>query len=245
LPCSGLATGPSAGIGPVHDRSVADSQDPNRPPVLSELIEDPIGTDAKRPEATEPTPKTVTGLGLPLQNAKRFHYRVSQMPVEVEDLPAGSPGKDDLRQLPTGSFAVQLVPELVEGEGLALLHLAKAFLDGGERLSVRENLGGLLERLVLVDGNEHGRRAAPPGHDDVLPHVGHAVDEPGEGAAKLSYRNRLSHGTSVPQNVHNRGKVGRRLFPTRRIRHGCDGPAWCHDRGLAPSPSFLEGGNSG
>ncbi|HEY8201525.1 MAG TPA: hypothetical protein VII47_09250 [Actinomycetota bacterium] len=46
---------------------------------------------------------------------------------------------------------VQLLLELVESEGVALLHFSKTFLDGGEHLSVREDLGSLLERVVLVE----------------------------------------------------------------------------------------------
>src|SRR6059058_2696772 len=48
------ATGPSGGVGLVHDRSVPDSQHSNGLPAVGELVEDPVGTDAKRPETAEP-----------------------------------------------------------------------------------------------------------------------------------------------------------------------------------------------
>lgn len=104
----------------------------------------------------------------------------------------GSPGEDDLCQLPATTLS-ELASQFVECDGVTTLDLHKPFLDCGEPLGVGEYLGGLFERLVLVNGNEHGRGSAMSCHHDVFSEVGDSVDELSEVAPQLANRDGLSH----------------------------------------------------
>src|SRR5438093_7870189 len=158
-------------IGSVRGRAVPHREDANRLPALDQLIDDPIRAHAERPQPAEQPAKPVGCLRLALEEAERLVYRVRQMPLEGKDLPTGPPCKDNLRQLRARPPPLQLAAELGEGDRPAPLDLTEAFVDRRECLGVRQDLRCLLERLVLVDWDEHGGRTAAAGHHDVLAQV--------------------------------------------------------------------------
>jgi hypothetical protein len=67
--------------------------------------------------------------------------------------------------------------DLVERHDVAGGEVIEAATDRGERVPVGEDLGGLFQRLVLVDGDEHGDGSAAPGDRDVLTTVGHLLEQ--------------------------------------------------------------------
>ena len=59
----------------------------------------------------------------------------------------------------------ELGAQRVERDGVAAVEVGESGLDGGDGVGVGEDLGGLLERLILVDRHERGRRLAVPRHE--------------------------------------------------------------------------------
>ena len=65
--------------------------------------------------------------------------------------------------------------------------------DRSERVLIREDLGGLLQGLVLVDRNEHRGRSTVPSDRDMLTTVSDLVEQIGEVGTELPDGNGLRH----------------------------------------------------
>jgi hypothetical protein len=184
----------------VGHRPVPDSEDTDDALVTVDLVDDPVSTDAKRPESAKASSKRVTCIGFAFEEAKRLDDGIGPRPVEIDDLLTGPPGELDPAHLPVS--AVELSAQLIERHSFPSLDLLTTFFDGSERFGIGEDLGGLLQGLVFVHRDKHSRGSAPPGDDHVLSEVGNLIDHLAELAAELSNGNRLTHAASVPNCVH-------------------------------------------
>jgi hypothetical protein len=169
-----------------------DGEDADEALVLVELVDDPVGANAKRAQPAKASSNDMTCLGFAFDEPEGPDDGIRQGPVELEDLLAGAPGELDLPHLRVST--VELSAKLVECHGLPPLDLLPSFLDGDERLGIGEDLSGLFQGVVLVDRDEHGRRPAPTGDDDMLPEIGDLIDDLAEFAAKHTDWDRLAHG---------------------------------------------------
>lgn len=160
--------------------------------VIVELVDDPVGTNTQRPQPAKASSKGVPGRGLTLEEAHGLHERIRERPVERDDRLAGPPGEFDPAHLRVST--VELLAKLVKCHSFPTIDLLASLLDGEECVGIGEDLSGLFQGLVLVDRDEHRRRAAPTGDNDMLAQIGDLIDDLAELAAKLTDRDRLAHG---------------------------------------------------
>jgi hypothetical protein len=179
---------------------VPDGENTNDPLVAVDLVDDPVSTDAKRPEPAKAPSKRVTCIWFAFEEAERLDDGIGQRPVETDDLLTSPSGELDPAHLPVS--AVELSAQLFERHSFPSLDLFTTFFDGSERVGIGEDLGGLLQGLIFVHRDKHSRGTAPPGDDHVLSEVSNLIDELTELATKLSNGNRLTHAPSVPKCVH-------------------------------------------
>jgi len=141
-----LAPDGSARITAIGDGAVADGGDANRPPAVSELVEDAVRTDSQRVQAAEPPAERVPCLRVALQQPQGVLDRVDQRPAELEQFAARAPGEDESRQPSAGGRTTlcQLGAKLGDGDRLPALNLGEARLQRGEGPRVGKNLGRLL-----------------------------------------------------------------------------------------------------
>lgn len=183
---------------------MADGSDPDRLAAVGQLVDDPIGAHPQRVQAPELAPKRIASKRVPLEQPERILNSVDQRPAELKQVAAGPPGEDKSRQrLAGGRPAVgQLTAKLGKGERLSTLDLAKPRLQGSEGIRIGEDLGGLLQSLVLVDRNKSGSGGSIAGDQDVVAPIADIVEQAAEVAAQLSNGNGLCHKASVPDCVH-------------------------------------------
>ena len=112
--CSLARAGVSAD--PSCHRPMPDGEDSDDALVAIDLIDDPVDTDAKRPQSTKPPLECVAGIRFAFEEAERFDDGIGQGPLEVEDLLAGSPGELDPAHLRLS--AVERSAQLIERHGL-------------------------------------------------------------------------------------------------------------------------------
>jgi hypothetical protein len=198
----------SAWIRGVGHRTVPDGEDTDDALIAIDLVDDPVNADAKRPEPAKTPSKRVTCIGFAFEEAQCLDDGIGQRPVKIDDLLTGPPGELDPAHLPVS--LVELSAELIERHSFSTLDLLTTFFDGSQRFGIGEDLGGLLQGLVFVHRDKHGRGPTPPGDDHVLSEVGNLIDDLAQLATQLSNRNGLTHATSVPKCVH-LGKWARRL----------------------------------
>lgn len=197
------AAGASTWVAAVSDGAVADGGDSHRLPAIGQLVKDSIGADPQRAQAAEPPPERMTRLRLALQQTQGVLDSVDQRPVQLKQLATGAPSEDKPRQRSaSGRSALrQLAAKLRQSDRLPALDLGKARLQRREGVGVGENLGGLLERLVLVDWDQ-GRRRRPIARDqNVVSAVADVVEQAAEVGAQLAHRNGLGHWRSVHDRV--------------------------------------------
>lgn len=168
-----------------------DGENTNDPLVAVDLVDDPVGTDAKRPEPAKAPSKRVTCIWFAFEEVERLDDGVGQRPVEIDDLFTCPSGELDPAHLP-GS-AVELSAQLIERHGFPSLDLVTTFFDGSERVGIREDLGGLFQGLIFVHRDKHSRGTTPTGDDHMLSEVSNLINELTELATKLSNGNRLTH----------------------------------------------------
>ena len=144
----------------------------------------------------------MTGFRLSLQEAERLAHRVRNQPVQLKDLAANASGKDNSRHLPPRETSAEISTKLIQRHRLLPFDLLKSVLNGGESCGIREDLGGLLQRVVLVDGDEHRCWPPSPSDDDVFAEIGDPIDYGGEIAAERCYWDDFGHAASVPYRVH-------------------------------------------
>lgn len=174
---------------------MTDGSDTNGLSAIGQLIENSIGADPKGIKAAELASKRVTGKGITLEQAKRILDRVDQRPAQLEQVAPGSPGKYESRQRSAGRGPAlgQFATKVSESDRLAALDLGKAHLQRGEGIRIGEDLGSLLQRLVLINGNQGRRRSSITGHHHVISAITDVVQEAADIAPQLSHGNGLGH----------------------------------------------------
>jgi hypothetical protein len=129
-------------------------RDANHAPVGRELIENPVGPDAQRAQAAQPPAQLIARIGLPPEQPKGILDCVDQTPVKAQQRESSAAREDDPSHGSAGNSTLcQLLPQILKRNGLPPRKLAQANLDRRERVPVGEDLGRLLQRLVLVDRN--------------------------------------------------------------------------------------------
>lgn len=125
---------------------MTDSGHANGPLPASQLIEDPISAYAQGVQPAQLASERVTGLRFALQQSQCVLDRVDQRPVEFEQLPPSTTGKNKpcQRSASRCSALSQLAAKLRKGDRFAALNLGKPSLQSGESIGVGENLGSLL-----------------------------------------------------------------------------------------------------
>jgi len=85
----------------------------------------------------------------------------------------------------------EVSPDLVEGLQSAGLDVLFALAKRVEEALVLEDLQGLLEDLLLIDGNEDRDRPSAPGDDDMLVALGEFVEQVAQLGPSLREGDRL------------------------------------------------------
>jgi hypothetical protein len=168
-----------------------DGEDADDALVIVELVDEPVGADAKRPQPPKASSKGMACLGFAFEEAKRLDNSIGHRPVELEDLLAGPPGEFDPAHLRVST--VELPPKLVKRHGFPALDLLASFLDGDKRVRIGEDLRGFFQGLVLVNRDEYSGGPTPTGDDDVLSEIGDLIDDLAELATKHTDRDRFAH----------------------------------------------------
>jgi hypothetical protein len=145
---------------------MADGGDANGLSTVGQLVEDSIGTNPQRIQAAKLPTKGIAGERVPLKQAQSILDRIDQWPAQPKQIAAGSPGENESCQRSAGSRPAvgKFAAKLGEGDGFAALDLAKARLQRGESIRIGENLGSLLQRLVLVYWNQSRGGGPIAGH---------------------------------------------------------------------------------
>lgn len=174
---------------------MADSGNANRFPAVDQLIEDSIGAHPQRVQPTKFSAQRITGEWVALEESEGLLDCIDQRPIQLEQVATGSPGENESRQGSAGGRPTlsQLGAKLGEGDRLSTLDLGKTHLQCGEGVRIREDLGGLLERLVLVYRNQRRRGGPIAGDKHVITTIADIVEQAAEVAAELSDRNGLGH----------------------------------------------------
>lgn len=97
--------------------------------------------------------------------------------------------------------------KLVEGDRFTALDLAQARLQRRERVCIGKDLGGLLQGLVLVDGDERRSGSSVPGYQHVVAALADVVEQAAQVAAKFTHWDGLGHRRSVHNFVRLTQKV--------------------------------------
>ena len=83
--------------------------------------------------------------------------------------------------------------DIIERRDLTGGQVVEPTPDRRERVLIREDLGGLLQGLVLVDRDQHCRRSAMPRDRDMLTTISDLVEQISEVGAELPDRHGLRH----------------------------------------------------
>lgn len=158
---------------------MTDRDDADRLSLVGHLVEDSVRTDSQRVEAAKFSAKRLTGERLALEQAQRVLDRVDERPAQIEEVAAGPPGEDESRQRSVGGRASggKLLAQLSQGDRLTPLDLAEPLLERRDRSRVGEDLGGLLQRLVLVDRHQCRSGHSVTGDEDVVTAIAYLVKE--------------------------------------------------------------------
>lgn len=170
-----------------------DGGDSHRIAVVGQLVDHPIRADPQRSQPAKPASKRVTGFRFSFEQAEGVHDGFGDRPIQLDDIGLGTTREDDPGQGLPGPAPGDLRPELGKGHRVAAFDVGQTRIDGGESLRIGEDLGGLLQRVVLVHGDEHSGRAAAPGDDDVLPAISDLVEQVCEVVAQFPYGDDLAH----------------------------------------------------
>lgn len=72
-----------------------DSENTDDALIAIDLVDDPVSTDAKRPEPAKTPSKRVTCIGFTFEEAQCLDDGIGQRPVKIDDLLTGPPGELD------------------------------------------------------------------------------------------------------------------------------------------------------
>jgi hypothetical protein len=208
---------------------MADRSHADRATVVFELIDDPIGPDAQRPQTVEPPAQLVATVGLPLKQPESIVDRDPQGPPEIEQRESSAAYENYPRHESTG-FELgsselggpklsQLLPHLLERDRSPQLALGPASFDRRHRILVGKDLSRFLQRLVLVNRHDRRSRSAVTGNDHVIAPIGHVAEHLRKVVAKLPHGHRLGHRRSVPHcvpfaEVQSSGSAGAAASPS-------------------------------
>jgi hypothetical protein len=178
----------------VGDRPVADRDDADCLIGVGELVDDAVRAHAQGAESLETTTQCVSGEWLAFEQPERVLDGVDQEPAEFEQLASGAARENDTGHVLVGGAALgELAAQLRERDGFLSRELGEPSFDRGERLGVREDFCGLLERVVLVDGDERGGWPAVACNEYVVAAIGDIAEKLAEVASQLTHRNCLRH----------------------------------------------------
>ena len=208
----------SARVATVGDRAVADRGDADELVALGQLVDDSISADAERAESVQATAQLVSDQWFAFEEAECVVDRIDQWPGQLKQLASGAPRENYSGHVSAvRAQCSELAAQVAERHRLIAGELHEAGLKRHECRGVREDLRGLLKRLVLIDRNQ--RRCRPPvaRHKNVIATLADVAEQRAQIASKLTYRDRLSHRNSVPDCVHIRSAASessyRRTLP--------------------------------
>jgi hypothetical protein len=123
----------------------------------------------------------VAGEGITLEPAKSVLDRVDQGPVEIKQIAPGSAREDyPCHRSAIGPALSQLLAKLGQPDRLVSLQLSKSCLERGERVGIREDLGGLLQCLVFIRRHDRRGRTTVAGHEQMVTPFGDIVEQPAQ-----------------------------------------------------------------
>lgn len=194
----------SARIGLVDDLTMTDAQHSNRLPAVAESVENAIDANPKRQDALEPAAESMAEFRISLEQGQGVEDGFGKTRGQRAELRSRQSCQDDTSHRLRPSEPLRMFgSNLIERMGATRLEVCPTATDIGERLRVRQNLGRLLERLVLVDRYDRRCRTATPSHDDMLTQIRDLIEESSQLRAELTNGNGLGHdGCSVPAKVH-------------------------------------------
>lgn len=163
--------------------------------LIGELVDDAESADAQRPEPAQSPAEGVSSQRIAFEQPECVLYRVDEGPVELEQLASGAPCEDDTRhRLLRWTTGVELGAKIRECDGLVPRELRETGFDSSEGLGVGQDLGRLLQGVVLVDWNQRSSRFSVAGHQHVIAAIGDIAQEGTEIATELPDWDCLCHG---------------------------------------------------
>jgi len=190
----------SAWIRGVSHRPVPDGEDTDYTFVAVDLVNDPVSTDAKRPEPAKTPSKRVPCIWFAFEEAECLDDSVGQRPVEIDDLFSGPTRQLDPAHLRVS--AVELSAQLIERHSFPR-SISSRPSSMAVSASVSERISAVSSR-ASYSSTGTSTAAGRPRRVTItwLSEVSNLIDELAELATELSYGNRLTHALSVPKCVH-------------------------------------------
>ena len=97
--------------------------DPDVLSVVGQLVDDAVGTDAQRAEASQSASERVSRFRSPLEEPESLVHRLGHMPLEVEDLPPSPPSENEAGHLRMASSR-KFPAEVPKRDRISALHFA-------------------------------------------------------------------------------------------------------------------------
>ncbi len=116
---------------------MADRDDPDRPIIVSELVDEPVGAQAQRAHPAQSAAQRIPGGGFAFEQTEGILDRVDERPIEIEQLEPGAARQDDSRQ--RSAFAAtlgELAAKLVQRDAVPALELTRTRLYRARRTRV-------------------------------------------------------------------------------------------------------------
>jgi hypothetical protein len=164
---------------------MADGSDAYGFSAVGQLVENPVGADPQRIHPAKLSSQRISGEGVTFEQSKRFLDCIYQRPAQLEQVVTGSSGENESSQRSVDRRPAigQLAAKLGESNCLSAFDLRKPRLQGGESIGIRKDLGGLLQRLVLVDRDQGCSGSAISSHEDVIAPIVDVIKQTAEIAA--------------------------------------------------------------
>lgn len=166
----------------------------------------------------------MASLRLALRQTQSILDRVDQWPVEFKQLAPCAPREDEpcQRSASGRSSPDKLGAKLGKGDRFVACDLSQTCLQCRESIGIGENLGGFLQRLVLVDRNKSRSGSAVASHEHMIASIADVVEQAAEVAAQLAHWDGLRHWPSVHDRVHSSQKALKSRW-TRSGRRSAEG----------------------
>lgn len=125
---------------------MADSCNTDGSLAIGQLVENPVCANPQRVQTAQFASECIASMRFSLQQAQCVLDRVYQRPVEFEQFPPGTAGKNEpcQRSAGGGSTLGKLVAKFREGDSFVALDLGEPSLQSGKGIRVGEDLSGLL-----------------------------------------------------------------------------------------------------